>query len=151
MLVYVLGFFTLGAIPSLGVERREATDVAVRTIFIHLPVLAAFGSFWFSIDSDTQDTHQFKRSMPKQEAIAIWVLTGLVHIIVLVYLVLFLVVFPPEWPETDADTFKGIASFGIDLLVILSGLAYLPVEFLTRRKVVMNPRGASQPPSRSST
>ncbi|APZ95204.1 hypothetical protein [Fuerstiella marisgermanici] len=136
MVVYVSFFFVVGAVPSLGVNRQEASDVAVRTIFIHLPVLAAFGSFWFSIDQDTSAS-QFKPSMPKQEAYAIWMLTGLVHVIVVLYLVLFLVAFPPDFPDTYEDSFRGIANFGVDLLVILSGLAYLPVEFLTRRKVVL--------------
>ena len=138
MVVYVAFFFLIGAVPALGVDRKEASDVAVRTIFIHLPVLAAFGSFWFSIDqSSARDGDQFKPSMPKQEAIAVWMLTGLIHVIVVLYFLLFLVVFPPEYPDVYEDSFRGIANFGIDLLVILSGVAYLPVEFLTRRKVVL--------------
>ena len=138
MLMYVIFFFSLGAIPSLGVNREEASDVAVRTIFIHLPVLAAFGSFWFSIDqSQATANSQFRPSMPKQEAFAVWVLTAIVHTIVITYLFLYLVLSPPEYPNSYEDSFRGISNFGIDLLVILSGLAYMPVEFLTRRKVVL--------------
>ena len=72
--------------------------------------------------------------MSFEEVFALCAMTGLVHIIALTYLVANMY-FLESFPEEGGVSFRDIGETFIDLFVMLSPLSYLPVEFLTRRKI----------------
>ncbi|WP_442505477.1 hypothetical protein SH528x_004267 [Novipirellula sp. SH528] len=134
-LAYVFFFLILGAFQEYSDVKVDARNSAWSTIYINLPVLTAFASFWF-LPQQGQGNQDDESMIDTHAAFAAFAVTGFVHLIVGGYFFLCLVIDPPSaLPAANEEGFAEVAKSGLDMMVFLLSLAVLPVTYITNQKV----------------
>ena len=139
---YVLFFLAVGWIKDLDADDVRAA--AWRSAYLLLPVLSAFAGFWFP-----GNRGQEKRADERidwEAAFAAFVLTALVHGIVLLYFTFYVALYDFPHGANHNERFETRVDWGLNLLLFLSSLAVAPVAYVLRRPVSLgDPSEASKP------
>jgi hypothetical protein len=154
-LFFVYVSMMLATSLKAGIVAAQATEAAWNIAYILLPVLTAFASFFFAPivhgpnDPDRDDEDPLgAMSIRSDRLFAAFLLTFMVHAIVMAYFLLFLIApnFADEMRQTQ--TYESALSGGLKLMVLLFSLAVAPVGWLLDpKKPVAIP--AKQPQSTS--
>src|SRR5207253_135786 len=68
-----------------GVSIKQATESCWKSVYVLLPILTAFGSFWFLPTSGQPGHKDDDKPIDTGQLIAMFVITMVVHLIVVVY------------------------------------------------------------------
>jgi hypothetical protein len=131
-LVY-LGMFLAVAQYHPDIDPVEARGAAWRVAYILVPVLSAFASFWFVPQAAGSPQPETDGGVVRPDrAYAMFVLTGVVHSIVLFYFLISVVLHRYPLSPPPGEAFLDRVDWGLNLLLFLSSLAVLPVGWLLR-------------------
>lgn len=131
---YVAFFLIIGRAKT-GVDPAECRNAVWQIVYITLPVLSAFASFWFKPHSGTFEAEHDRvgAKVRKDRVIAMFVLTAFVHGVVWLYWIINIALSDlPQFPADDQSSFEEVVRGGMNLLVFLSSIAILPVGYLTQ-------------------
>jgi hypothetical protein len=125
--VYV--FLFLATSTKKGVTFDQASQAAWNVAYVLVPIITAFGSFWFSPKGDSRQSSANKK-IDGVQLYAMFALTSVFHVIVLGYFAfaIFLVDFYD--PVTPDISYADRVDTGIKWLMLLSAFAVLPVGFV---------------------
>jgi membrane-associated phospholipid phosphatase len=128
--IYVTAFQTLPYLKP-EISDKEAADAAWKSAYILLPIVVAFGSFYFGNDfnAELEDTE----TIHPRRAKAVIMFTALFHVLVLTYFCFHVFLARYSFPVNDSDSFAGRVSDGHKWLMMLSVLAVTPVGFVLKR------------------
>jgi hypothetical protein len=128
--IYILIFLSLPWIRG-EISDHDANDAAWKTAYIFLPMLSAFGTFYFAPDfsGESEDTETIH---PRQAAAA-YGLTALFHGVAFAWFCFYVFFAKFNYPDNAADSFVERVSACHKVLVFLSCLAVLPVGFILKR------------------
>ena len=82
-----------------GVGFALASEAAWKICYVLLPILTAFASFWFSPRTKKQRDEDKKKVVEPVEIYAVFVLTGIFHVLVMTYFLLAVVLEDWAWLE----------------------------------------------------
>src|SRR5262249_12335011 len=126
-LLYVLCFLVLGALePKIGFE--QGSNAAWKMAYIQLPILSAFASFWFVPNLGQQRLARDNPTLDTHRVYAMFALTGIVHVVLVVYFVMGVVLVKWDYPDRG-EAFADRVDTGARLMVWLFSLAIVPVGY----------------------
>lgn len=122
---------TLGTSLKKGVEFSEASDATWSVAYVLLPILSAFGSFWFLPSVGNAATSDDDERVDFQRVYAMFVITLIFHISLFTFFS-FAVLFKNfNFPDTG-DSYRDRVNLWMKFVVLLSSLAVLPVGYVLK-------------------
>jgi len=132
--LYVLLFFLTTQKGGVGFE--QAADASWKVTYVLLPIVTAFGTYWFGTQQAGQQGHppddQAVLDMPR--TIALFSITAVVNMIVLLFVLFGIVFYDFNNPDSKASYSERV-DMSIRILVLLASLVALPVGYLLGRPV----------------
>jgi hypothetical protein len=127
---YTGAFLILPSIRA-DISYGDSQDAAWKSAYILLPIVVAFGSFYFGNDfnAELEDTE----TIHPRRAKAVIMLTALFHAIVLVYFCFHVFLAKYSFSDNPVDSFATRVSDGHKWLMMLSVLAVSPVGYVLKR------------------
>ena len=126
--VYVAMFLLMARFKDVDV--LEARGAAWRSAYILIPILSAFASFWFLSKSGHQIDVVPPHVLNTEHVYGMFGLTAVVHGLVLLYFLTSVVFHTFPLDPGPGEGFDDSVDFGLNLLLLLSSLAVLPVGWL---------------------
>jgi hypothetical protein len=134
-LVYVVTFLLTS--EKDNVDFDQASEAAWKIAYVFLPILTAFSVFWFTptptpktAKERKQKEDEEQRTIDRSRAIALFALTAVFHVIVMVYFLIAVVLVDWGWHTDDPKSYTARVDGGIKLLTLLSVLAVMPVGYV---------------------
>lgn len=119
-----------------GVTFEQASESSWKIIYVLLPILSAFASFWFlpHLQATPQEQQQQRDEVvDSTRAYAIFAVTGAVHVIVFGYFAIGVLFVDFGYPD-QLISYSDRVDTGMRILVFLSSFVVLPVGFVLKGK-----------------
>ena len=125
-------YWTMLSLTGLkaGVTREQASESCWKINYVIFPVLAAFASFWFVPQASNGITASDNRKVDFGRLLAMFVLTGVIHSLVLLYFVVHVITPDFGFPDDEPRSYEASVDGAIKIFCVFSSILVLPVGFV---------------------
>jgi hypothetical protein len=128
LVVYFIMFLLTGL--KAGITIEQAGESCWKIIYVILPVLSAFASFWFLPKARPTNDVPDLEPVEFTTLLAMFVVTGVFHALVLLYFLIAVLMPDFGFDDGDPKSYAGRVDFGVKLLVVFSAILVLPVGYV---------------------
>lgn len=142
LLVLYVSLFLLSSTKT-AVDFTQAADAAWKVAYLIVPVLGAFGGFWFADAAEQEEAREQRRVKP-QVRNAVFIITGVLHSLVVMYLVIGVLLENFNLPE-GGIFYEERVELVLRVLLLVWSVSLLPVGWLLKGQEIPTPNEAPLP------